>query len=75
MQTLNIKRADFHGEWNYTIAPSSQNIKAVDSRQALTSTSRAEQMVSPVSPAHNLCRRLSLRVRALAPAFAGSAVT
>ena len=31
MQSLNIKRADFHGEWNYTIAPSSQSIKAVDS--------------------------------------------
>ena len=21
MATLNIKRADFHGEWNYTISP------------------------------------------------------
>ena len=21
MQALNIKRADFHGEWNYTLAP------------------------------------------------------
>ena len=31
MQSLNILRADFHGEWNYTIAPSTPNIKAVDS--------------------------------------------
>ena len=21
METLNIRRADFHGEWNYTISP------------------------------------------------------
>jgi Rhodopirellula transposase DDE domain len=27
---LNIKRADFHGEWNYTIAPSSLKISAVN---------------------------------------------
>jgi Rhodopirellula transposase DDE domain len=31
MQNLNIQHADFHGEWNYTIAPSTQNIRAVDS--------------------------------------------
>ena len=31
MQSLNIKRADFHGEWNYTIAPLTQKIEAVDS--------------------------------------------
>ena len=31
MQSLNIKRDDFHGEWNYTIAPSSQKIAAADS--------------------------------------------
>jgi uncharacterized protein YeaO (DUF488 family) len=24
MKSLNIQRADFHGEWNYTIAPSAQ---------------------------------------------------
>jgi hypothetical protein len=24
MASINIKRADFHGEWNYTIAPSDQ---------------------------------------------------
>jgi len=24
MASLNIQRADFHGEWNYTIAPSNQ---------------------------------------------------
>jgi hypothetical protein len=24
MASINIKRADFHGEWNYTIAPTSQ---------------------------------------------------
>jgi len=28
MKSLNIQRADFHGEWNYTIVPST---KAVDS--------------------------------------------
>jgi len=31
MRKLNIQHADFHGEWNYTIAPSTPNIKAVDS--------------------------------------------
>ena len=31
MQSLNIHRADFHGEWNYAIAPSIPIIKAVDS--------------------------------------------
>ena len=29
MASLNIRRADFHGEWNYTIAPSNQSRKAV----------------------------------------------
>jgi hypothetical protein len=29
MASLNIKRADFHGEWNYTIAPSNQSREAV----------------------------------------------
>ena len=29
MASLNIKRADFHGEWNYTIAPSNQSRQAV----------------------------------------------
>ena len=29
MANLNIKRADFHGEWNYTIAPSNQSSEAV----------------------------------------------
>ena len=29
MATLNIKRADFHGEWNYTIAPSNKQVEAV----------------------------------------------
>jgi hypothetical protein len=27
MQSLNILRADFHGEWNYTIAPSVKRVK------------------------------------------------
>jgi hypothetical protein len=31
MRNLNIQHADFHGEWNYTIAPSTPHIKAVDS--------------------------------------------
>src|SRR5580704_14666409 len=31
MQSLNILRADFHGEWNYTIAPSVTRVKAIDS--------------------------------------------
>jgi hypothetical protein len=32
MRSLNIQRDDFHGEWNYTIAPSSTPpVKAVDS--------------------------------------------
>ena len=29
MRSLTIQHADFHGEWNYTIAPS--HIKAIDS--------------------------------------------
>ena len=29
MANLNIKRADFHGEWNYTIASSNQSREAV----------------------------------------------
>jgi transposase len=29
MATLNIRRADFHGEWNYTIAPSNQLHEAI----------------------------------------------
>jgi hypothetical protein len=29
MASLNIKRADFHGEWNYTIAPSNQSREAL----------------------------------------------
>ena len=29
--SVNIQHADFHGEWNYTIAPSTPHIKAVDS--------------------------------------------
>jgi hypothetical protein len=29
MASLNIKRNDFHGEWNYTIAPSDQSCRAI----------------------------------------------
>ena len=29
MASINIKRADFPGEWNYTIAPSDQLCKAL----------------------------------------------
>lgn len=29
MASLNIQRADFHGEWNYTIAPSNQTPQAI----------------------------------------------
>jgi hypothetical protein len=31
MATLNIVRAEFHGEWNYTIQPSNRSDRAVDS--------------------------------------------
>src|SRR5208282_501709 len=31
MRNLNIQHADFYGEWNYAIAPSTPHIKAVDS--------------------------------------------
>jgi hypothetical protein len=31
MRSLNIQRSDFHGEWNYTIAPSTPHNKVVDS--------------------------------------------
>ncbi|HUI20589.1 MAG TPA: hypothetical protein VLZ74_06040, partial [Methylocella sp.] len=29
MESLNIQRAAFHGEWNYTIAPANQSKKAI----------------------------------------------
>ena len=29
MASINIKRADFHGEWNYAIAPSDQLREAI----------------------------------------------
>jgi hypothetical protein len=31
MDAINIKRADFHGEWNYTIRPINRSDRAVDS--------------------------------------------
>jgi Rhodopirellula transposase DDE domain len=31
MEALNIVRADFHGEWNYTIKPTNRSDRAVDS--------------------------------------------
>jgi hypothetical protein len=31
MAAINIVRAEFHGEWNYTIKPSERSDKAVDS--------------------------------------------
>ena len=31
MASLNIRRPDFHGEWNYTIDPSNQSGKAINS--------------------------------------------
>jgi hypothetical protein len=31
MEAINIIRADFHGEWNYTIRPGSRSDRAVDS--------------------------------------------
>jgi len=30
MASINITRADFHGEWNYTIQPSNRSNTAVD---------------------------------------------
>jgi hypothetical protein len=30
LATINIVRADFHGEWNYTIKPSNRSDRAVD---------------------------------------------
>jgi len=30
MAAINITRADFHGEWNYTIQPSNRSNTAVD---------------------------------------------
>jgi hypothetical protein len=29
MESLNIQRAAFHGQWNYTIAPANQSQKAI----------------------------------------------
>ncbi|HVP53520.1 MAG TPA: ISAzo13 family transposase, partial [Candidatus Eisenbacteria bacterium] len=31
MEAINISRADFHGEWNYTIRPGNRSDRAVDS--------------------------------------------
>jgi hypothetical protein len=31
MASFNIHRAEFHGEWNYTIRPINRSEKAVDS--------------------------------------------
>ena len=31
MATINIRRADFHGEWNYTIKPRNEPDKALNS--------------------------------------------
>jgi hypothetical protein len=31
MDAINITRADFHGEWNYTIRPGDRTDRAVDS--------------------------------------------
>jgi hypothetical protein len=31
MDAINIKRANFHGEWNYTIRPNNRSDRAVDS--------------------------------------------
>ena len=31
MEAINIVRAEFHGEWNYTIKPSNRSDRAVDS--------------------------------------------
>jgi hypothetical protein len=30
LAAINIVRADFHGEWNYTIKPSNRSDRAVD---------------------------------------------
>ena len=30
LAAVNIVRADFHGEWNYTIKPSNRSVRAVD---------------------------------------------
>ena len=38
LAAVNIVRADFHGEWNYTIKPSNRSDRAVDSRQSLKVT-------------------------------------
>jgi hypothetical protein len=31
MAAINIKRANFHGEWNYTIRPNNRSDRVVDS--------------------------------------------
>jgi DDE family transposase len=40
MAAINIVRADFHGEWNYTITPSNRSDRAIVPGQALSSTFR-----------------------------------
>ena len=34
MAMINIVRAEFHGEWNYTIKPNNRSERAVDSRRS-----------------------------------------
>ena len=36
LAAINIVRAEFHGEWNYTIQPSNRSDRAVDSWRALS---------------------------------------
>jgi hypothetical protein len=31
MAALNVKYAEFHGEWNYTISPTDRSDRAIDS--------------------------------------------
>jgi hypothetical protein len=40
MAAINIVRADFHGEWNYTIKPSNRSDRAIVPGQPLSSTFR-----------------------------------
>src|SRR5580704_10313510 len=40
MESLNIKRTDFHGEWNYTIAPSNQIVHTENDLNFIRANSR-----------------------------------
>jgi Rhodopirellula transposase DDE domain len=63
MASLNIKRADFHGEWNYSIAPSNQSKKAVIASRTLRKDEGGALALFRTDRAEDVCRGRALIVR------------